>query len=256
MANDNRLSGQVALITGSTQGIGAGIAKSFSAAGARVVIHGLPRGRASANNQRATGELEILGDVADVDFCRGLVRQVVEELGRLDILVNNAASTQRSTIEENPVELWDRIMAINLRAPFILCQEAVRHMKARRAGCIINIGSVNAYVGQVNLMAYSVSKGGLMTLTKNLANALAPDGIRVNQINPGWTLTEGEHQVQSVTEGKGEKWLLDAVKTQPFGRLLSPEDIASAALFLAGASLITGAVLDYDQVLAGAPRKL
>ncbi|MGH9407520.1 MAG: oxidoreductase [Terriglobia bacterium] len=251
-----QLKDQVALVTGSSQGIGAGIAKALAGEGARLVIHGLGEGSSAAVAETIRdggGEaLETWGDLRNGAVCRNLVGRTIEQLGRLDILVNNAASTGRSTIAD-PLEVWDDIFAVNLRAPFILCQEAVRHMKERRSGCIINIGSVNAYVGGKKLLAYSASKGGLMTFTKNLANFLAKDGVRVNQINPGWVLTEGERHVQSVVEGRGESWLAETLRTRPSGRLLSPEQIARAALFFATAELITGAVMDYDQFPAGAP---
>jgi NAD(P)-dependent dehydrogenase (short-subunit alcohol dehydrogenase family) len=254
-----KLNNQVALVTGSTQGIGAGIAKKFAAQGARIVIHGLPVGAgaevAAAVRDAGSEALVVCGDLREETFCRNLVRQTIERFGHLDILVNNAASTARSDIEDESLQLWDDVLAINLRAPFILCREAVRNMKERRSGCIINIGSVNAYVGMRNLLAYSVSKGGLMTFTRNLAFYLTKHRIRVNQINPGWVLTEGERHVQSVIEGKGEDWLAQAVQGRPFGRMLYPEDIAQAALFLATAELITGAVLDYEQVPVGAPRE-
>jgi NAD(P)-dependent dehydrogenase (short-subunit alcohol dehydrogenase family) len=250
------LKDQVALVTGSSQGIGAGIAHTFAAHGARVVIHGLQEGagaEVAARIRNMGGEaLAICGDLRDEPFCRRLAQDTLKQFGRLDVLVNNAATTRRSNIEDDPVEVWDEILAINLRAPFILCQEAVKHMKHRRAGCIINIGSVNAYIGGRKLLAYSVSKGGLMTFTKNLANYLLKYQIRVNQINPGWVLTEGERHVQSVMEGKGEGWLKQAEAGRPFGRLMSPDDIAEAALFLATAPLISGAVIDYDQGPVGA----
>jgi NAD(P)-dependent dehydrogenase (short-subunit alcohol dehydrogenase family) len=246
-----KLRNQVALVTGSTQGIGAGIAKLFAAHGARIVIHGLNEGTggevASAIRETGSEPFSVWGDLKDADFCRSVVQQTVRRFGRLDILVNNAATTRRSNIEDDPLEVWDEILAINLRAPFILCQEAVQQMKLASAGCIINIGSVNAYIGGRRLLAYSVSKGGLMTFTKNLANYLTKYHIRVNQINPGWVLTEGERHVQSVLEGKGEDWLKQAEAGRPFGRLLFPEDIARAALFFATAPLISGAVIDYEQ---------
>ena len=166
--------------------------------------------------------------------------------------MNNAGAVDRGNIESTSVELWDRIFAVNLRAPFILCQEAVKHMKERASGCIINIGSVNAYVGMRKLLPYSASKGGMMTFTKNLAHYLTQFRIRVNQINPGWVLTEGEHYVQSVGEGRGEGWLFEASEARPFGRLISPEEIARAAPFFATNELITGAVLDYEQMAIGA----
>ena len=176
----------------------------------------------------------------------------MERWGRLDILVNNAGIFPRGNVESTSVALWDEVFSVNLRAPFILCQEALKHMKDGAGGCIINIGSVNAHFGLKNLLAYSASKAGLTIFTKNLANDMLRYRIRVNQINPGWVLTEGEHHVQSVAEGRGENWLEEANETRPFGRLISPEEIARAALFFATNELITGAVLDYEQVVIGA----
>ena len=256
------LAGQVALVTGSTRGIGAGIARKFAEHGACVVVHGLEKekqeGEKVAADTQAWGSeaLLVLGDLKDEAHCRTLIRRAVERFGRLDLLVNNAGVVHRGNIENTSVALWDEIFATNLRAPFILCQEAVKDMKERESGCIINIGSVTAYVGLRKLLPYSASKGGLMTFTKNLAHYLTPYRIRVNQINPGWVLTEGEHYVQSVAEGKGENWLDDALKTRPFERMLLPEDIARAALFFATNELITGAVLDYEQLVFGAPSDL
>jgi NAD(P)-dependent dehydrogenase (short-subunit alcohol dehydrogenase family) len=250
------LAGQVAVVTGSTRGIGAGIAKMFAAHGARVMVHGLEEGegeRVVSAIQALGGEAALLvGDLKDEALCRELIRRTLERFGGLDILVNNAAVVHRGNIENTSVALWDEILAVNLRAPFILCQEAVKHMKERRSGCIINIGSINAYVGLRKVMAYSASKGGLMTLTRNLANYLVQYRIRVNQINPGWVLTEGERDVQLLEEGTGENWLEAAVKTRPFGRMLLPEDLAKAALFFASNELITGAVLDYEQTVVTA----
>jgi NAD(P)-dependent dehydrogenase (short-subunit alcohol dehydrogenase family) len=143
-------------------------------------------------------------------------------------------------------------MAVNLRAPFLCLQEAVRSMKTRGGGSIVNIGSINAYVGLANLGPYSVSKGGLMTLTKNAAGALNRYRIRVNQLNVGWTLTEGEDRVQRA-DGKGAHWLDEAVSTRPFGRLLLPIDIAIPAAYFASddSALVTGAVLELEQFPLG-----
>jgi NAD(P)-dependent dehydrogenase (short-subunit alcohol dehydrogenase family) len=252
------LTGQVAVVTGSTQGIGAGIARQFAEHGARVVVHGRKSHRAGGEKVleaiHASGRegLLVVGDLKDEAHCREVIGLAVERFGRIDILVNNAGVVHRGNIENTSLALWDEILDTNLRAPFILCQEAVKNMKERRSGCIINIGSVNAYIGERKLLPYSTSKGGLMTFTKNLANYLAKYRIRVNQINPGWVLTEGEHYVESVVEGKGENWLEDALKTRPFGRLLTPEEIGRAALFFATNELITGTVLDYEQLPVGA----
>jgi NAD(P)-dependent dehydrogenase (short-subunit alcohol dehydrogenase family) len=170
------------------------------------------------------------------------------------VLVNNAASTARGHLEDAPVELWDSIMHVNLRAPFLCLQEAVKSMKARGGGSIVNIGSVNAYIGEPKLGPYSVSKGGLMTLTRNAAATLNRYRIRVNQINVGWTLTEGEDRVKR-EEGKGDDWLEKAIATRPFGRLLSPEDVANAVAYFASddSALVTGTVMDLEQFPVGAP---
>ena len=247
---------KIALVTGSTSGIGRGIADHFASLGASVVIHGPVESDAQviAEQLRAAGRDAdaVAGDLRDAETCRQIVRWVVERHGGVDILVNNAASTARGSLEDATVEFWDLIMAVNLRAPFICLQEAVRSMKAQGGGSIVNIGSINAYVGLSNLGPYSVSKGGLMTLTRNAAAALGRYRIRVNQLNVGWTLTEGEERVQRL-DGKGPDWLTAAIATRPFGQLLSPADIALAAAYFASddSALITGAVLDLEQFPLG-----
>jgi NAD(P)-dependent dehydrogenase (short-subunit alcohol dehydrogenase family) len=255
------LNDKVCVITGSTSGIGHGIAVYFAEHGAKILVHG----RNADRGAEIVAELRAIGGGADADFaqgdltdeaaCRTLIRRAVERFGRIDVLVNNAADTSRGTIESQPVALWDHIFAANTRAPFILMQEAVAHMKPRRSGSIINIGSVNAYIGEPKLCAYSASKGALMTLTRNAASFLNQYRIRVNQLNVGWTLTEGEHRVKSEAEGLGERWLEDAIKTRPFGRLLLPRDIAYIAAYFASdqSSAITGTVMDLEQHPVGAP---
>jgi NAD(P)-dependent dehydrogenase (short-subunit alcohol dehydrogenase family) len=250
---------KIALVTGSTSGIGLGIAEHLAGLGARVIIHGVEADDASRIAARLRGEgreaLGIACDLVHVESCRMLVRRVVDEWGGVDILVNNAASVARGYIEDAPVELWDAIMHVNLRAPFLLLQESVKSMKTRGGGSIVNIGSVNAYIGEPKLGPYSVSKGGLMTLTRNAAATLSQYGIRVNQINVGWTLTDGERQVKRL-EGHGEEWLAEAIATRPFGRLLSPHDVALAAAYFASddSALVTGTVMDLEQYPVGAPR--
>lgn len=247
---------KIALVTGSTSGIGRGIATHFASLGASVMVHGPVEGdaQAIAEELRAAGHDAdaVAGDLVDPGTCRQIVRSVIERHGGLDILVNNAGSTLRGSLEEASVEFWDRMMAVNLRAPFICLQEAVRSMQPRGGGSIVNIGSINAYVGLSNLGPYSVSKGGLMTLTRNAAAAFGRYRIRVNQLNVGWTLTEGEERVQRL-DGKGPEWLTDAIATRPFGRLLSPADVALAAAYFASddSALITGAVLDLEQFPLG-----
>ncbi len=252
------LENKTALVTGSTSGIGRGVAEHFASLGASVVLTGrdVARGVEAVTKIKAEdGKAAFMQvDLTDGAQCEKLIAFVIETFGALDILINNAADTSRGFIEDTPTDLLDRIFAINLRAPFILIRESVPHMKKRGGGCVINIGSVNAYIGEPKLCAYSASKGGLMTLTKNSASHLNQYRIRVNQINAGWTLTEGEHRVKKL-EGKGEEWVEEALQSRPFGRLLYPLDIAHACAYFASheGECVTGCVMDLEQYPVGAP---
>ena len=254
----SKLAGKVAVVTGATSGIGRGIAEHFAALGSHIVVHGRDRtdGLETVRRVEAAGrEAEYFdGDLTSEDVCRALIASAVERFGGLDILVNNAGDTGRGDLERISVARWDTIMAVNLRAPFILIQASIAHLKARGGGSIVNIGSILAYVGEPKLGAYSVSKGGLMTLTKNAASLLNQYKIRVNQINVGWTLTEGERRVKREQEGKSDDWIEQAIATRPFGRLLAPLDIAYAAAYFASdeSACVTGSVLDLEQYPAGA----
>ena len=247
------LAGKVSVVTGATSGIGRGIAERFAMLGSDIVVHGRDRddGAETVRRVEAAGREAAYfdGDLTSEEVCRALIRFAVARFGGLDVLVNNAGDTGRGDLEHIAVARWDTIIAVNLRAPFILLQESIAPMRARGGGSIVNIGSILAYVGETKLGAYSVSKGGLMTLTKNAAALLNRDRIRVNQINVGWTLTEGERRVKREQEGKGEEWIAEAIATRPFGRLLAPRDIAYAAAYFASAEseCVTGSVLDLEQ---------
>jgi NAD(P)-dependent dehydrogenase (short-subunit alcohol dehydrogenase family) len=152
------------------------------------------------------------------------------------------------------VELWDRTMALNVRAPFLLTQEAVRVMKrGGRGGSIVNILSMSANGGQPFLCAYSTSKGALATLTKNNAHALRKDRIRVNGLRIGWMETPGEHAIQA-KDGNPPDWLEKAAPKQPFGRILSVDDVAGLTLWLLSkdGEMMTGSLIDFDQSVIGA----
>ena len=254
----SKLTDRISIVTGATSGIGRGIAEHFASLGSHIVVHGLDRadGLETVRRVKAAGrEAEYFdGDLTSEDVCRALVAFAAGRFGGFDVLVNNAGDTGRGDLEHIPVARWDTILAVNLRAPFILTQASIPHMKARGGGSIVNIGSVLAYVGEPKLGAYSVSKGGLMTLTRNAAALLNQYRIRVNQINVGWTLTEGERRVKREQEGKGEEWIAQAIATRPFGRLLAPIDIAYAAAYFASdeSACVTGSVLDLEQYPPGA----
>jgi NAD(P)-dependent dehydrogenase (short-subunit alcohol dehydrogenase family) len=238
--------------------MGEGIARAFATEGAAVVISDKNEASASAvaESIKKQGGHAIFekADVRLESDCRTLIARAMKAYGRIDVLVNNAGISTRGNIENTTVEMWDEIFATNVRAAFVCIQEAVVHMKTQRRGSIINIGSINSYIGEPKLMAYAASKGALMTLTKNTAAYLNQYGIRVNQLNPGWTLTPNEQQMK-LEEGRGKDWVQEAVRTRPFGRLLFPRDIAMAALYFASdeSECITGAVVDLEQYPVGAP---
>lgn len=254
-----RLKDKIAVITGSGSGMGEGIARLFAEEGAQVVISDRDLSAAETVAASLTEQgFTAAARKADVSLetdCRALIDESVAQFGRIDVLVNTVGWSKRGTIEDTTVAEWDGIFAVNVRGSFICTQQAVTHMKAQGGGSIINIGSVNAYIGEPKLMAYSAAKGALMTLTKNLASYLNQYRIRVNQLNVGWTLTPNEHRVKVEEEGRGEQWLEEAVKTRPWGRLLVPRDVGMAALYFASdeSELVTGSVLDMEQYPVGAP---
>lgn len=231
-----RVKGKVAIVTGSTSGVGAGVAIRLAAEGASVTVSGRNEeagNRVAAQIREAGGTtIYVRTDLTRENDCRNLVEQTVAAFGKLDILVNNAGIFPRGTLETTTAELWDSIFAVNARGPFFCCKYAIPHMQAQKSGSIINVGSGNGYCGAPNLLAYSASKGALLTMTRNLARAYARDHIRVNWLTTGWVLTEGEVAVHAL-EGRSKEWLIEAGAQQPFGRLMTPEDIANGVLFLA-----------------------
>ncbi len=250
--------GKVFAVTGSTQGLGEEIVRQAVEQGAAgVVVSGRSRKRGTAVAAAySSGDCRVVfveAELQDPVACRRIVACADREFGQLDGLVNAAACTERGTLEDTTVEHWDKLMAINLRAPFLLMQDAVRIMqRERRGGSIVNILSMSAHGGTPNLTPYSVSKGALGTLTRNAANSQRKHRIRVNALNIGWMATPAEDSVQRM-EGQPEDWLVAADKSAPFGHILRPGDVARMTVYLLSdsAEMMTGALIDFDQHVMG-----
>lgn len=253
-----RLDGRVLVVTGSTQGLGAAIAVRAARLGAAGIV---VCGRDERRGEAVRAEVAALGseaafvraDLGSESDCRNVMRSCEERFGRLDGLVNAAGLSSRGTLDDTSVELWDRLFAVNARAPFVLMQEAARLMRrGGGGGSIVNVITMASHGGEPVLTAYAASKAALATLTRNAAYQLQPDRIRVNGLNIGWTATEGEHAVQTAT-GEPEDWLAAADASSPFGRLLRPDDIAPMVTYLLSdaAAMVTGSVIDFDQTVQG-----
>ncbi len=246
-----RLEDKVIIVTGSATGIGKAIAKRCVAEGARVVIHGLELDLGAAVVEELGAGTAVLHiEDLTVEGCpQRLVALAVQAFGRLDAIVNNAALVAASDLHTTDLACFRRMLDINTVAPFALIQAALPDLRATR-GSVLNIGSVNAYSGEPNLLPYSVSKGALMTMTRNLGDSLMrEDGVRVNQINPGRVLTENEAQ-RKREHGLADAWYKDVPKMYaPSGRILWPEEIAACAAFLLSEECgpISGQVIDLEQ---------
>lgn len=246
-----RLAHKVILVTGSCTGIGKAIAKQCAAEGARVVVHGLERELGEATVAEIGSDESVLHieDLVAEGCPERLVALAVERFGRLDAVVNNAALVVSGNLHNTDAALFRKILEVNTLAPFLLVKAALPHLAERR-GCVLNIGSVNAWCGEPDLLPYAVSKGALMTMTRNLGDTLMREnGVRVNQINPGWVLTENEAR-RKREHGLADDWPSHLPKVYaPAGRILKPEEIAMAAIYwLADESgPVSGQVVDLEQ---------
>jgi len=253
------LAGKIGVVTGGTQGLGEAIAHVFADRGAAGLVI---CGRNQTNGARVKAALEAKGaktvyvpaDLAKIEDCRAVIAAADRAFGRVDALVNAAALTDRGTIWDTSPELFDSMMAINLRAPFFLIQEAATLMRRQGIkGSIVNIISMSGHGGQPFITAYCASKGALITLTKNVAFGVMRHGIRVNGLCIGWMDTPGEDRIMRTYHGAVDGWREAAEAAQPTGRLLKPEEAARAVAFLASeeSGMMTGSIIDFDQSVSG-----
>lgn len=244
------LSGKVFIVTGSSSGIGFAIVRALAAEGARIVIHGSSRSKVDEASRQLGHAPALVADLQEPGAGAEIVSFAIAAHGRIDGLVNNAGIFPRGDIDSTDVALFDRIFAVNVRAPLLLSKAAVQAFRSQGSpGSIVNIGSINAYTGQTDLLPYSMSKGALMTMTRNLADALSAERIRVNQLNAGWTLTETEMATQR-RGGRPDDWFkrLNPL-VAPTGNLLSPEMVAAHVLFWLSeqSAPVTGQVYEVEQ---------
>ena len=259
MTDTNSFAGKYAVITGSTQGLGRATAGLFAERGAAGIIvtgRNAERGRAAAEELNAGGckAVFVQADVIDVDACRRVIAAADEHFGTLHVLANCAAYTERGSIWDTSPEFFDRMMAINVRAPFFLMQEAIKLMiREGVAGSIVNVSSVASFGSEPFLCPYAASKGALNVLTKNVAYAVLRHRIRANVINLGWMDSDGEDVIQRRYHSGGKDWLDEAEAKMPFGRLLKPDEVARTIAYLASdeSGMMTAGFLDLDQSVMG-----
>ena len=254
-----RIDGRVAIVTGGTQGLGEEIASLFVERGAKgLVICGrnADKGKAVAERltQRGCRTEYVKADLGVLEDCRKVVAAADAAFGRVDVLVNVAGLTDRGTIWDTSPELFDRMFAVNVRAPFFLMQDSLKIMRREGIrGSVVNILSMSAHGGQSFISAYCGSKGALATLTKNVAFSVMRHGIRVNGLCIGWMDTPGEDSIMRRYHGAQDGWKEEAEAKLPTGRLLKVDEVARAVTFLASeeSGLMTGSIIDFDQSILG-----
>jgi NAD(P)-dependent dehydrogenase (short-subunit alcohol dehydrogenase family) len=247
-----RLEGRVAIVTGGAKGIGRHYSQAIAGEGGRVMIADIADGSDAAEEiARRHGANSVASEIADVSdeaAVKTLVAKTMDRFGRIDVLVNNAAlfaPLQETDCTEIDVGLWDRVMAVNLRGPFLMMKHVAPHMKAQGYGKIINIGSGTAYVGIPMLLHYVTSKGGVMAFTRACSRELGAHGIRVNTLMPGFTMSETVIKENPVHVRTAQP---RAVASRAIKRDEHPQDLLGALIFLASAEsdFITGQTIAVD----------
>ena len=247
--------GKVVIVTGGAKGIGTGITRVFAAEGARVAavdIDEVAGATIAAEGDSLAGEIRFMNyDVSEGAACEQLVSEVVGEWGGVDVLCNNVGIQPTDSYQpahEVPDEQWDRILAVNLKSHFLMTKQCVPHMMAQHSGVIINTASVQGLQSATSIAAYAASKGGILSLTRQLALEYAQHGIRVVAVNPGGIETPLVDEAIAAFGMDREKFMGDYDRIHPIGRRGQPADIGNAMLFLASerASFITGEYLCVD----------
>jgi 3-oxoacyl-[acyl-carrier protein] reductase len=245
----SRYADRVAVVTGAARGIGAGIAQRLADEGAAVAVLDLDKDAAEAS-ARALGAERAVGlscDVSDAGSAEAAVEAVVEQLGKVDVLVNNAGITRDNLLFKMTEEDWDSVMNVHLRGAFLMSRAAQKHMVAAKYGKILNLSSVSA-LGNRGQANYSAAKMGLQGFTRTLAVELGPFGINVNAVAPGFIVTEMTDATARRVGAEPEEYRKAAAANTPVRRVGHPQDIAAAAAFLCSdeASFVTGQTLYVD----------
>jgi len=239
------LAGKTALVTGANTGIGQAIAVALAQAGVDVAVAGRSEPTETLAAIQATGRkaVNIAADFGSIEPVGRVVDEALAGLGRLDILVNNAGIIRRADLLEFGEEDWDAVIDTNLKTLFFLSQAAARHMANRGSGKIINVASLLTFQGGVRVPSYAAAKSGVGGVTKAMANELAPKGVQVNAIAPGYIATNNTAALQA--DETRNRQIMERI---PAGRWGRPQDIAGAALFLASpaSDYVTGHILAVD----------